>query len=272
MLSSKNAVASFHHTLQQAWELLLKFSLNGCYTIFHALEVDISILQQELVQDVAVVPVDSCFVQAGECLFLKHEIWVNKGSDLLAEVNCFIHGNLSCFFFVLFKDDGKGLHVFAIVFKVNFNFWTSDFWRIVVQAQFRKKLMKTLDTSRTENFVEDFNFVWELMADLEEAIWQLSNVNESNFQVLPEIGELILVHESGDHITDNSRISVLINLVNDLFLTIKVNTAAHKNQRSIERVFIDAWGSFLIDVPSTLANDFVVNALLLALVVNWHVS
>jgi len=73
-------------------------------------------------QNVAVVTVNSGFIEAGKRFFLQHEIWVDEGRYLLGEVDRLIHGHLRSLFLVLLEDDSQSFHVLAIVFKINFDF------------------------------------------------------------------------------------------------------------------------------------------------------
>ena len=108
------------------------------------------------------------------------------------------------------------------------------------------------------------------MRDLQESLWKLSNIHEANLKVLSEIWVLILRHKPIDHELDNPWLSILINLIDNLFLAVKMDRATHDNQTCIQRVFIDLRVA-LIEELATSLNDHMVNALLLALVVDAHV-
>ena len=56
-----------------------------------------------------------------------------------------------------------------------------------------KQLMKSFDASWTEDLIEDFDLVGELVANLEETIRKFGNINQSNLEILSEIWELLLI-------------------------------------------------------------------------------
>ena len=73
-------------------------------------------LQEELLQYVAVVLVDAAHLaQAEDRLLLQAIVGVDKGRELLSEVNGLFHSYLSCLFFVGLDDIGKGFHIAAIL-------------------------------------------------------------------------------------------------------------------------------------------------------------
>lgn len=76
------------------------------------------------------------------------------------------------------------------------------------------------------------------MANFEETIWKLSNIDKSNLKILSQIWILILVHKSIDHKLDDSWFILLVEFINNLFFTIKMNRATHNNKRSIKSIII----------------------------------
>lgn len=69
-----------------------------------ALHRHIAVLQQELVQDVAVVGVHwQNLVQACEDLFLSVQVGVNPGSKFLREVDGLVNSDLSSFLLIFFE-------------------------------------------------------------------------------------------------------------------------------------------------------------------------
>lgn len=64
--------------------------------------------------------------------------------------------------------------------------------------------MKSFDASWTEDLIEDFDLVGELVANLEETIRKFGNINQSNLEILSEIWELLLILEVINHQFDNS--------------------------------------------------------------------
>jgi len=101
----------------------LKLSLDSRHSTSYLIGVEmlVTVVQEEFVEDVAIVSVNSGLIQAGECFFLQHEVWIDEGSYLLTEVDGLIHRNLSCLFLVLLKNERKCLQVFPIVLKVHFD-------------------------------------------------------------------------------------------------------------------------------------------------------
>lgn len=64
--------------------------------------------------------------------------------------------------------------------------------------------MKSFDASWTEDLIEDFDLVGELVANLEETIRKFGNINQSNLEILSEIWELLLILEVINHQFNNS--------------------------------------------------------------------
>ena len=148
---------------------------------------------------------------------------IQEWSDLLAEVNGLIHSHLGSILLVFIENHGHCLHVFPVVIKAELKFRASDIWRLLVVADLWQELMKGLNALWAEDLVKDLNFVRELVADLQETLWELSDVHESNFQVLSQVWVLVLSLKPVDHESNDSWQAILINLVDDLFLAIKVN-------------------------------------------------
>jgi len=112
--------------------------------------------------------------------------------------------------------------------------------------------MKSFNTSWSEDFIKDFNFVRKLTANFEETIWELSNINKSNLKILSQIWILMLVHKSIDHKSDDSWLFFLVKFINNLFFTIKMNGATHNDKRCIKCIIVlisvvwikeEAWAS-----------------------------
>jgi len=98
--------------------------------------------------------------------------------------------------------------------------------------------MQSLNASWPENLVQDLYLVGKLVADLEEAVWELGDVDECYLQVLAEVREFILIHKPCNHEADDPWVTILVDLVHDLLLAIKMNRAAHHHERCVERVLI----------------------------------
>lgn len=109
------------------------------------------------------------------------------------------------------------------------------------------------------------------MANLEETIWKLSNINKCHLKILPQVWLFILVHKSIDHKSDDSWLIFLIKLINNLFLSIKMDRATHNDKGSIKSIIIQH-GVVLIEEETGASDDEVVDALLFTLVVHTHVS
>ena len=109
------------------------------------------------------------------------------------------------------------------------------------------------------------------MRDLQESLWKLSYIHKTDFKILSKVWVLILSHKPIDHQLNNSWLSILINLIDNLFLSVKMDGAAHNDQTSVQCVFINL-GVTLIEELATCLNNHMINALLLALMVDAHVS
>lgn len=131
--------------------------------------------------------------------------------------------------------------------------------------------MQGFYTLWAKDFIKNLNFVRELMANLQKALWQLSNVHKGNFQVLSQVWILILGLKPVDHKSNNSREVVLIDFIDNLLLSIEVDRAAHNDKRGIESVIVSI-RVHGVQEPAGALNHQMVDALLLSLVVNAHVS
>ena len=131
--------------------------------------------------------------------------------------------------------------------------------------------MKSFYTSWSEDFIKNFNFVWKFMANFEETIWKLSNIDKSNLKILSQIWILILVHKSIDHKLDDSWFILLIKFINNLFFTIKMDRATHNDEGSIKSIII-LIGVVWVKEETRASDDEVINALLFTVVVDAHVS
>lgn len=109
------------------------------------------------------------------------------------------------------------------------------------------------------------------MADSKESHWQLSHIDESDFEVLPQLRDLTEVLQSVDHELDDPGLVELVKLFDDLLLAVQVNRAAHNDERSVEGI-IQIVGVRIIQEPGGTLNDLVVDALLLAVFVDGHVT
>ena len=130
--------------------------------------------------------------------------------------------------------------------------------------------MKRFDGASSKDLVEDGNLCEELSGDFLEASGQLGHIRESDLQVVAQIREHIALHPRNNRL-DNYWVLLSVNLVNDLVLSLQVDGGAHENERSIECVFVAA----LFRQPQVNEagrNNFVLDALFLALVVDAHVS
>jgi len=94
--------AGIHGQLQNL-VVVLGHDLFDCCWVF-ALHRHIAVLQQELVQDVAVVRVHwQNLVQAREDLFLSVQVGVDPGSKFLREVDSLVDSDLSSFLLIFFE-------------------------------------------------------------------------------------------------------------------------------------------------------------------------
>lgn len=131
--------------------------------------------------------------------------------------------------------------------------------------------MQSLDTSGTENLIQCLNLVRQLMANGQEAIRKLRNVDQSILEVLSQIIMLILVLQSVDHQSDDSWLFHVVHLINDLFFAIQVDGAAHDDERGVQCIIVLV-GVVFVKEPACALDYFVFNALLLACMVDTHVA
>ena len=99
----------------------------------------------------------------------------------------------------------------------------------VVLAQLRQEVVQRLDSASSENFVKDCDLSQKLAGDFSEATRQLSNVGESNLEVVAKVREAVIFQTRDDSLND-FWVLLIVNLVNDLVLTIQVNGSAHEDQ------------------------------------------
>ena len=131
--------------------------------------------------------------------------------------------------------------------------------------------MESFYTLWPENFIQNLNLIRELMRNLQKSLWKLSNIHEANFKILPKVWVLILCHKPIDHKLDNSWLAIVINLIDDLLLTIKMDGATHDDQAGIECILVYLRVTLVKELATGL-DHLVVDALLLALMVHAHVA
>jgi len=96
-----------------------------------------------------------------------------------------------------------------------------------------------LNCACAKDFIENSDLRQELASDLLEATRELSNVRQSNFQVVTEVRVLINL-EAGNDCLDNDWVACLIDLVDNLVLALQVNRAAHQDEGRVQSIFIAA--------------------------------
>ena len=72
-----------------------------------------------------------------------------------------------------------------------------------------------------------------------EATWKLGNVCERDLQVVTKVGELVDFKAGNDCLNDD-RVALLVNLIDDLVLTLQVDGAAHEDERSVQGILVAA--------------------------------
>ena len=140
----------------------------------------------------------------------------------------------------------------------------------VVLAQLRQEVVQGLDCTSSEDFVQDSDLSQELAGDFREATRQLSNVRESNLEVVAKVREAVIFQTRDDGL-NNNWVLLSINLVDDLVLTLQMDGSTHENQRCVEGILVAAvlrQGQ----VHKAGGNDFVLNALFFTHVVDAHVA
>ena len=93
--------------------------------------------------------------------------------------------------------------------------------------------MKTLDTLGAEDLVQNVDLARQVVANTQEANWQFRNIDKGNLEVLTQIRVLVLSLQARDHKLDNSRLIMLVELFNNLLLAVKMNGAAHDDERRV---------------------------------------
>ena len=112
--------------------------------------------------------------QTQNCLFLQASLWVDKGSKFLREIDGLVYCHLSCLVLVRFHDVSQTLDI-SVVFLELINI---NLKRIRVLGQLGQQLMKVLDTTGTEDLVKKVHLIAELVGYLQEALGELSNIEE----------------------------------------------------------------------------------------------
>ena len=70
------------------------------------------------------------------------------------------------------------------------------------------------------------------MADLQEAFWELSHIDQSSFKIFSQIWIVLVLKSLNDEL-DDSRLIILIKLFHNLLLSIKMDRATHDDERSV---------------------------------------
>ena len=129
----------------------------------------VTILLQELVQNVAIIGVDLHLVEAHEHVLLEHQVRVDERRQLLREVNRLVHGDLSGLLAVLAEDHGHRLDVHPVVLKLVVKLRvTADLRRELILAQLGQQLVQTLHTLRAEDLVQDTDLARKVVANAQE--------------------------------------------------------------------------------------------------------
>lgn len=193
---------------------------------------------------------------------------VDEGRQLFGKVDCFIDRHLYGFIFVFFEQESKSRnHSLARMPK----FVAERKSGFIVLRKSGQKAMQCFNSACLEHFIKNLNFVDETFSNLFEAKRKLSHVYQGNFQILAEITELLVVaFQTLNHRLDDVWASVMVS-VDDLVLSFKVDRAAHEDERSVESVFVGAVG-FVDEEGVAALDDFLVDAFLLAFVVDAHVA
>lgn len=203
------------------------------------------------------------FSQAKDRFLLEPELRVDEGSEFLREIDRLINCNLGCLVFVGFHDESKALDIFRVLFE-QCRVKLKHFFEI---ADFRKEDMKGLNASRAKNIVKKIHFVTELVGDFEEALRKFSDVNECDLQILPDVCLLHIVQSLNNFLQDFGFFGGLF-VSNRLFLPVEMNSATHKDERGVKSHLVVLG----VKIPPSVEDNLVIDALLLALVVDAHVA
>jgi hypothetical protein len=130
--------------------------------------------------------------------------------------------------------------------------------------------MQGLYGSGTEDLIQNFDFFNQLVGDNGKASGELSDVCECDFQIVAD-SRVLLRCKPFDYRLYDQGVALLADVVNDLIFTFEVDRAAHQNQRCIQGVIVRMLATCLKEVVRA-GDDVVIDALLLAFLVNRHVA
>ena len=171
--------ARFHSELEDLVTLM-----EHCFLQRLVANWQLSILEDEALHDVAVVDVDGeDLSQAHKHVVLHAVLGVNERSQLLRKVDCLIDGHLRRILLILLEKEGKRLDNLVPGGPVRVQLGTV-LEHGVVLAQLGQEVMKWLDSTGAEDFIKDRDLGQKLTCDLLEATRQLSNVGESDLEVI----------------------------------------------------------------------------------------
>ena len=200
--------ASVHSQLEDLVVVLLHNLFDG--GVAHR---NVAVLEQELIQDVAVVRVHwQNLVQTCEHLFRAVPSWVDERRQFFSKVDCLVNGNLCSVLLILLEQNSQCsdhtlAHFDPVVVHVEV---------FVVLSQLGQEVVQRFDGPGSENFIQNFYFLDKLERDVLEASWQLGNVGKHNLQIASDSLVQVRSLQSAHDRLENKRVLVLVELVDDL--------------------------------------------------------
>ena len=116
--------------------LVLNLLDNGCeLAILSDLNLLFAIVLKEFLYDMALMRFHLDLVETNQSFFLKHELWIQEGRNLLGEINSVFNRYFGSLILVFLENKGHGLQIFSVVFNLKFETGSNYIWWILVLAQ-----------------------------------------------------------------------------------------------------------------------------------------
>ena len=116
--------------------LVLNLLDNGCeLAILSDLNLLFAIVLKEFLYDMALMRFHLDLVETNQSFFLKHELWIQEGRNLLGEINGIFNRYFGSLILVFLENKGHGLQIFSVVFNLKFETGSNYIWWILVLAQ-----------------------------------------------------------------------------------------------------------------------------------------
>ena len=144
----------------------------------------LSILQDKLLHNVAVVGVDGKDLGEADEYFVLHPILrVDERRQFLREVDRLIHGDLGSLLLVLLEEEGEGVNYLRPGGPVGEQLRALLQHRVIF-AQLGQEVVQGFDGASTKHFVKDRDFLQELASDFLEASGQFGHIGQRYLEVI----------------------------------------------------------------------------------------